>query len=387
MAKKQRIKTDYPGVYYIIGKSSLNGKDERIFYIRYRKNGKMIEERAGRQFKDSMTPAKASQIRANRISNKELNNNERRKQELEKKNQTVWTIDRLWQSYQEERKKNFKCRSSERNSREDNGAYENHLKKTFGDREPSELTPFEINKFANKLLETKTASTVLNVMGLLTRAVNYGNNNGLIKPTLIKVNLPRPNNQKTEFLTNEQIRKLIQTLDSEEDYQLAMAMKLALFTGMRRSEITNLLWQDVDLERGFIWIRNAKGKVDTAIPINKNAREILENHPRIAELVFLDERDHGIIKNQTDKFRNLRDKAGLPKDYRPMHSLRHTYASMLASSGKVDLYTLQKLMTHKDTKMTQRYAHLRDETLKKASEVAVDVVNEALNGGEMKKVG
>ena len=51
---------------------------------------------------------------------------------------------------------------------------------------------------------------------------------------------------------------------------------------------------------------------------------------------------------------------------------------MLASSGKVDLYTLQKLLTHKDPKMTQRYAHLRDETLKKASALAGDIINQVI---------
>jgi len=50
---------------------------------------------------------------------------------------------------------------------------------------------------------------------------------------------------------------------------------------------------------------------------------------------------------------------------------------MLASSGEVDLYTLQKLLTHKDPRQTQRYAHLRDETLRKASEVAGAIIEEA----------
>jgi len=48
---------------------------------------------------------------------------------------------------------------------------------------------------------------------------------------------------------------------------------------------------------------------------------------------------------------------------------------VLASSGKVDMYTLQKLLTHKDLKMTQRYAHLRDEALKKASNFAGGIIN------------
>jgi integrase len=55
---------------------------------------------------------------------------------------------------------------------------------------------------------------------------------------------------------------------------------------------------------------------------------------------------------------------------------------MLASSGKVDLYTLQKLLTHKSPVMTQRYAHLRDETLRKASNLAGDIINQAVKQNE-----
>jgi integrase len=44
--------------------------------------------------------------------------------------------------------------------------------------------------------------------------------------------------------------------------------------------------------------------------------------------------------------RNIVKKAGLPDDFRPLHGLRHTFASALASSGEVDMYTLQKLLTH-----------------------------------------
>jgi integrase len=78
--------------------------------------------------------------------------------------------------------------------------------------------------------------------------------------------------------------------------------------------------------------------------------------------------------------RRIADKAGLPKSFRPLHGLRHVYASMLASSGQVDLYTLQKLLTHKDPKMTQRYAHLRDEGLRRASNLAGSLVSDVVNG-------
>jgi integrase len=76
------------------------------------------------------------------------------------------------------------------------------------------------------------------------------------------------------------------------------------------------------------------------------------------------------------------EKAGLPKDFRPLHGLRHVYASMLASSGKVDMYTLQRLLTHKSPLMTQRYAHLRDEALKKAANLAGEMIQDAIKKKE-----
>jgi len=57
---------------------------------------------------------------------------------------------------------------------------------------------------------------------------------------------------------------------------------------------------------------------------------------------------------------------------------------MLASSGQVDMYTLQKLLTHKSPVMTQRYAHLRDEALKKASALAGQIIDAAMKTDNVK---
>ena len=80
MPAKKRHKTRYPGVFYIEGKSAGSRKTERIYYIMYRKDGRKIEERAGRQFKDGMTAAKAARIRIECIEGKRLSPRERRKQ-------------------------------------------------------------------------------------------------------------------------------------------------------------------------------------------------------------------------------------------------------------------------------------------------------------------
>ncbi len=78
-----RIKTDYPGVNYIMGISKSTGRPERIYYINYYRNGRRIEEKAGRQYQDNMTAAKANRVRGAKIDGNLLSNNEQR--ELAKK--------------------------------------------------------------------------------------------------------------------------------------------------------------------------------------------------------------------------------------------------------------------------------------------------------------
>ena len=68
----KRIKTRYPGVYYIQRKTTGSGRRERTYYMVYRKDGRQIEEKAGRQFQDSMTPGRAARIRAECIEGKRM---------------------------------------------------------------------------------------------------------------------------------------------------------------------------------------------------------------------------------------------------------------------------------------------------------------------------
>ena len=70
MPKQKRYKTKYPGLYYINGRGLEKGTKEKVYYIVFRKNGKLIEEKAGRQFQDKMTPARASRIRDQKIAGK-----------------------------------------------------------------------------------------------------------------------------------------------------------------------------------------------------------------------------------------------------------------------------------------------------------------------------
>jgi integrase len=371
MASMKRIQTKYPGVFYIEG-TGIDGRPEKIFYIRYYKDGKRIEEKAGRQFKDDMNPLKASQIRASRATGKARTNIERR----DEQRQVKWDINNLWQEYKTVR--------TPKGLNTDENRFQNYIHPSFGKKLPSEISPLDVDRLRVNLLKKRTPQTVAHVLSLLRRIINFGLKKGLCDPVKLKIELPQVNNVVTEDLTAEQLKRLIDVLNSYPDKQAANLIKLALYTGMRRSELFRLQWTDVDLENGFISISESKGGSSQKIPLNDAAREVLLNHPKNESEFVFPGRFGGQRKSIQKESNKIKKLAGLPKNFRPLHGYRHTFASMLASSGKVDMFTLQKLLTHKHPAMTQRYAHLRDESLKQASNLMGSLVADVVNGKEKK---
>jgi integrase len=198
--------------------------------------------------------------------------------------------------------------------------------------------------------------------------------------------MPKISGVTIEDLNEEQLRRLLTAIEADTNADARGIMLMALYTGMRRGELFKLRWEDIDFDRGFIRIVGPKGGTDQTIPLNAAARRVLEAHPRTCEYVFPGE-DGGQRVTIQKALKRIREAAGLPASFRPLHGLRHAFASRLASSGQVDMYTLQKLLTHKSPVMTQRYAHLRDESLRKASELAGTLVDEAVAKKEKSENG
>jgi integrase len=376
MPVMERLKTKHVGVYYIMGAAISTGKPERIYYIMYRRDGRLIEEKAGRQFQDDMTERRAARIRAERIDGKSLSNKERRKEKKQQKEIQEWTIKRLWDAYLE-------TKPQTRSFRIDDQRFKLHIDPVLGNRELKDLVPLDLDRLRISLLKQKSPQTVKSAMALIKRISNFAKNKRLCPSIDFKIILPKVNNAKTEFLTEEQLKKLMAVIAEDLNPYAGSIMLTALYTGMRKSEILKLEWNDIDFERGFIHIRGPKGGQDARIPLNDPARAVFEKLPRTHELVFPGL--HGQRMGLYHAIARIKEKAELPADFRPLHGLRHQYASMLASSGKVDMYVLQKLLNHRSPIMTQRYAHLRDESLKKASDLAGELVNEAVKQAEQEE--
>ncbi|NCD25807.1 MAG: site-specific integrase [Deltaproteobacteria bacterium] len=373
-----RIKTEYPGVVYLES-TSKTGKTEKVFYIFYRKDGKQIEEKVGRSIRDHMTAAKANRIRTERIEGRQLSNNERREAEQAAKEaeEGRWTIAKLWNEYRTTR--------AIKGIKTDEGRFDKFLAPAFGDKEPHEIDQLSVVRLKSKMLKTKAPQTVKNTLELLRRIVNFGVNARLCAPLPFKIEFPKCNNIVTEDLTPDQLERLLSAIEEDLHPVAGPIMLCALFTGMRRGEMFRLKWSDLDFVRGFINICDPKGGVDQTIPMNQRARELFESMPRESEFVFPGRGGQQRVDIKK-AVRTIKLAAGIPDEFRALHGLRHVYASMLASSGKVDMLTLQKLMTHKSPDVTMRYAHLRDEALRSAGQVVDDIFasvvqGQAVNGG------
>lgn len=371
MARQERHRVPkYAGVFFIVGQDG-----QKIFYIQYRRAGKLVEEKVGKSRTDNVTAAKANNIRGRRIDG-EPSNNERRKAAAEAKEAEASrpTISRLWALYKED-KPGLKGIATDENR------FKNFIEPHFGGKLPSELAPLDVDRVRLALLKTKAPATVKNVLELLRRIINFGVNKLLCNGTGFKIQFPHVNNIRTEDLSPEDLSRLLKAIEENSHPQAGPMMLLALYSGMRRGEMFRLKWRDIDFEKGFITLRDPKGGTDQKIPINDAAREVLENHPKREGCLYVfPGRGGGRRKDINKPLSEIKEAAGLPADFRALHGLRHAFASMLASSGKVDLYTLQRLLTHKSPMMTQRYAHLQDDALKRASNLAGNIVADALTG-------
>ncbi len=141
---------------------------------------------------------------------------------------------------------------------------------------------------------------------------------------------------------------------------------VAMNTGMRKSEILNLKWEDVNFKDGYLIVRESKNNDSRIIPMNKVLMETIKSvkNNNSNEYLF----SHGNeapAKTFKTAFNAAIRRAGIER-FR-FHDLRHTFASNLVMAG-VDIVTVQELMGHKDITMTKRYSHPTPEHKKQAVE-------------------
>ena len=178
-----------------------------------------------------------------------------------------------------------------------------------------------------------------------------------VKPFRIPDTMP-------SYLSFEEFNKLLESTVNDPIHNIIM---FAGMTGLRRNEIVNLKWCDVDFAKKLLIVRNTDtfttktGKM-RSVPLNSTVYALLQSLPKHADYVFPGDRGGRYNPNfLTGRFRRIVKKLKLdPKLH--VHSQRHTFATFLVTKG-VSLYHVQKLLGHSNPRITQIYSHLSNNDL------------------------
>ena len=223
---------------------------------------------------------------------------------------------------------------------------------------------------AMKKIDSKTGETIAKYksasinryMSPLSAALSSGQKWEWIEthPIQGKFDKLRENNQRVRYLNEKERTRLLAVLKGRADKRLYQIVLIALNTGMRKSEIRNLKWKDIDFESSRIILKTTKNKESRTYPITPSIAKILDQIARTPNKNgYLFPSDTGETPYDfTKPWETALANADI-EDFR-FHDLRHTAASYLVMNG-ASIVHVQKILGHKTLDMVKRYAHLSDD--------------------------
>lgn len=185
-----------------------------------------------------------------------------------------------------------------------------------------------------------------------------------------------------KFLTPDEVRLLRKTLSDAATLAKArgvqcavrdqLIIELALGTGLRVSEISNLKVDDLYLKKGqnSLHVRNGKGGKARIVQFSPGLKNLIQAYLGYrksgSDYLFLSQRNPRMTPSAIQQtFKRWAAKAGLPRRY-SIHCLRHTYATRLHKASGYNLRLVQKQLGHSSVSTTQVYADVLSEDVEKA---------------------
>lgn len=248
--------------------------------------------------------------------------------------------------------------------------YDYSLKKlaaTIGDISLPSITPMHYDMFKTERLKTMSAITVNIDLRTIRASFNTAVRWGLIETNPFSRQKLVPIPEATPlFFTKDDFRKLINSI--KEEWLKEMVI-FATLTGLRRGELVNLRWSEVDLDRKTISIQSSptfktKNGKKRIVPLNDTAYYILLSKQKSGPSTHVFTLNGKPVLDEwlSHKFKWYVYDCKFREDRLHFHSLRHTFASWLVQDG-VSLYEVQKLLGHSNISVTQIYSHLQPELM------------------------
>ena len=253
---------------------------------------------------------------------------------------------------------------------------QNHLIPYFGQALIADIMPLDIKNFFST--KSDYSESMLDKMRLCLNGIfEAAIDNDLCIKNPVK-NITYSSNtttQKKQVYTTEEIN-VVKKFAADKMPEVIFLLE----TGLRRGELVGLKWIDItddilNVERSLAFVKGGgiverppKWHSYRKIPLSPDALSIISKQPRISEYIFLNSKgrpnDPRYWSKRLERFMMFMNKEKGIKIL-SAHELRHTYGTNLRRNG-VDIYTIQKLMGHKDIKMTSEiYVENEIEVLKK----------------------
>ena len=199
----------------------------------------------------------------------------------------------------------------------------------------------------------------------------------IVKNPTRKIRFPRKERQIPRVLTHQEFEWLIKCLRysparCRKNYiRDKLIFHMLYYCGLRRSELLNLDWDDVNLESKVLFIRSTKNKSDRIIPIHSKVFELLELYldqklPLMSRALIVGEIDRRLTITSFTLLVNMHlTISGLKKKGYTAHTFRHSFATRLIEK-KVNLLLVQRLLGHLSLDSTKIYVHFESDNFREA---------------------
>jgi integrase len=302
---------------------------------------------------------------------------------------SAMTLDEFWEVYMADYAIPVKKASTVRNDRYN---YASHIGPRLGRRLLSEITRGEVDQFHKSLYKTPhQANRVLALLsGVFRVALDWDERDAMLGNPAKGIK-KFPESARKRYLSADELIRLGRTLadlvsENAIPPEAAEAIRLIALTGCRRGEILGLKWGEVNLSSGTLHLEDSKS----------GPKDVYLSRPAIELLAGLKRHESGyVIPSQREgkhrvcikkPWSAVCERAGLADLH--IHDLRHSFASFGVGLGAT-LPVLGELLGHKQSRTTQRYAHVANDPLRAAAESIGSHVADLLNGGgaEVVEVG
>jgi integrase len=360
------VRVSYGGRKAFVVLTRINGKLHRFTLGSYPNKG-LGEARddAERIIKDG----------AKGISPKEREAEERRKAQANKRN----TFRAVSEEFMADHAKTLRTRD------EMQRIINADLLPAWGDKPIASITRGDAKALIRE--KARTAPIAANrLLSLISKIFAWALDEEIIQASpAVRLRRPSVEKERERSLTDDEIRKLWPTFTAA-GYPFGHGLKFLLVTGQRRGEVAGMKWSEIDGDGWNIPGTRSKSKQGHRVPLSTLALEILEETPRLGELVFVSPRGPHPLDGWENAKRRVDTFLREPIEPWRIHDLRRTMATQMRSIG-IDRLVVSKLLNHAESGITKTYDRYAADSEKAAAmERWSDKLKEIISGEKSDRV-